>query len=158
MAIYGVRGDRMKLHVPPKRTPGWYCGPFALAVLSGFSFEKIRAIINHHKGRRPNTGIRRISNEQLILSARDIGFELKEFRQFSSVSRPTLAAYVQNRSYDERLIPLLVWITRHYVIIHGERFIDNHTKDWVDINKAPWRRKRVIAVYQCRYLVNTSLL
>ena len=148
----------MNLYVPPKRTPGWYCGPFALAVLSGLSFEKIRAIINHHKGRRTNAGVRITTNEQLILSAKDVGFELKEFRHFSSTSRPTLAAYVKSRSYDERSIPLLVWVTSHYVIIHGERFIDNHTKEWVDINKTPWRRKRVITVYQCHPRNNTSRL
>lgn len=59
----------------------------------------------------------------------------------------TLAEWMRTSKRDPDAY-YIVQVTGHYVLVKGRKFIDNHTKDWVFLRSAPWRRKRVEHVYK----------
>lgn len=138
----------MQLHVPAKREKGrWYCGPFALAAITGMSFEEVRAAINIQKGRSNlNQGILGTSNAQMVNALGDAGYKvIKVFNRADD--KLTFSQWQKQWGIDASKV-YLIELTGHWVTVQGGYFIDNHTQHKVHLAYAPWKRKRVKTVYQ----------
>jgi len=134
----------MELHIPSKRNgrKRWYCGPFAIAAITGCSFEQAREWANLAKGRENlNTGICSMTDGQVrdalgmagytaVISHWNRGEKKLTFKEFLKLPRGPDDVH-------------LVSLTDHFVTVQGNYFIDNHTGHRVLVDYAPWQRKRV---------------
>lgn len=148
--------------------PLW-CGAAALAATTGLPTSEItRALMcaSHTK----LTDVKGVSPWQMKSAAKILGYELVEMRRFEAkrlppeqygrqnqsgryvyddiTTRPTLAAYARKHREDFKEYPVIVNVTNHFVTLYGRRGCDNHTKDVVFLTKMPFRRARVITVWQ----------
>ena len=65
------------------------------------------------------------------------------------INPPTLAALLRYRTREQRSACLLIEVTKHWVVVQGNKFVDTKTKGQpVWTGDAPGRRKRVQAVWQ----------
>lgn len=138
----------MKLHTPKQRGKGkrWYCGPFAFAAITGYSFEDTREVLNWNMGRPHNTGICGIENGTMLKALNAEGFK-PSLREDLSYTRETFAQWLKRFDRLKSAVYLLE-LTSHYVLVQDDWFIDNHSKHKVHISQAPWKRKRVLKVWK----------
>lgn len=133
----------MKLHIPTKR-PGkkrWYCGPFAIAAITGCSFNQAREWANKAKLRdNPNQGVCAMTDNQVRDALCMAGFT-SIIAYWPRGDRPTFRDFLKLPRAEGSI--LLVSLTDHFVTIQDSQFIDNHTEHKVHVNYAPWQRKRV---------------
>ena len=72
---------------------------------------------------------------------------------FTPVKRvgPTLASWLAERG--DKAATYVIAFGDHFALVSGKKFVDTKTRgEWVNTGDAPWRRKRVQAVYRvdCR--------
>ena len=120
----------MKLHVPVDNghTGRAYCGPTALSAITGRSVDLIVALINKKKGRSLHYTIRGTNHLDMYGAAVGLGWDFKLIKTFPVGKRPTLSAWLRDRSPAERDAPLLVGITfgkGHWVAIAGDLWADS---------------------------------
>lgn len=137
----------MKLHAIKHdlKTTLW-CGPAALAAITGKPTSEIVAHAKRISGRRHIKGM---SNWLLIKTAAALGVKL-ESKYFSDAierkygTKPTLARWCRENKALFANQPVIVNITGHYVTICGRTLIDNnHGVKPVSIKRAKFRRCRV---------------
>lgn len=139
----------MKTHLPPKRAKGrWFCGPHAIAVITGARFERVRAAINEYRGRAKHIGVCGMYSYEVEAALNTLGFgmnrttgprfALEGINLKKWLTRPRIEGTVY-----------LVELTSHYVVVTDDWLIDNHTKGRVDIHYAPHLRAKVKRVYSC---------
>lgn len=140
--------------VPPNRKPKWYCGPFAICAITGEDYEaKVRPMINAIRGRRPSTGVVGMTGREVRLTLKDLGYEgwwYWDYKHEGRGIKPTLAKWLRDRPFKDDLV--IIQLTRHFVVVQGSHFIDNHTEVPVHISGAPHRRARVERVMRVRKL------
>lgn len=137
----------MKTFIPKPRANtrrGWYCGPHAISVLTGASFEVVRAAINRVRRRPSNQGVMGVSNGTMSTVLRWLGKEMVKYRVTGD---PTLKAWLRDADRKEGR-PYLIEVTNHYVVVIDDWLIDNHTRGKVNINFAPHLKKRVKRVWR----------
>jgi hypothetical protein len=117
-----------------------YCGPAAVAALTGVTTTKAAEFIRTAYNRK---AIRRVYPEELVHALKEMGYRAT----YSLVSgKPTMAKWLRER--EDRNAANILFLTGHFVAVKGNKFVDNHTKEPVWISKAPGRRKRVLGVIE----------
>ncbi|WP_421927165.1 hypothetical protein [Neoaquamicrobium sediminum] len=144
---------RMHLHFVENDTSSRaFCGPTALAALTGQPISVVRDACrmarhgNDWPARLPRAPrVRGVSNVVLEKALRLLGFTGRWVRV---AGNPTLAAWLERRTREERYRPCIVNVTGHYVTVSGYEFVDTFTRGKVvDVGEAPGRRKRVQRVF-----------
>lgn len=122
-----------------------YCGPYAVAALTGLSLEYIERKINHRRGKKHNSSVRWVNGHDLHyvcimanIRAGDVELRLDE--------KKTFARWLRERTPEQVKAKYLVLVTGHWVAVEGRKMIDNWTRTPTFIRKAPHRRKRVQVV------------
>lgn len=129
-----------------------YCGPTAIAAVSGQPISRVldacRTVRNGNnwadecKDVPPVRGISRWVLERALRLLGYAGYWVED------AERPTLAAWLNNRTSVQHQHPCIVNVTRHFVAVAGYQFVDTFTKGQVvEIDEAPHRRKRVERVF-----------
>lgn len=138
----------MKLH-NPKRQDGsthMYCGPAALCAISGDSYERVRKIVNTRiRFRKENQGITSMAMSEVKDALYHLGFNCTW--NPANVKGMTLNQYLKSRREHEKNVTLVINLTDHFVVVQGDKLVDNHTTIPVHIAIAPWKRKRVESVW-----------
>ena len=125
--------------------PRAYCGPTALAAVSGHPISKVkRAIRSAWSGTRAQLRtengrlypVRGVSTVALIEAAEKIGLTVKECGRFNG----TLGAFCDDRGH---MGPFIVHVTGHYVAVSSGMICDTITKHPVPISEYPHLRCRV---------------
>ncbi len=117
-----------------------WCGPAAIAAVTGVDTKTITQIIRSvgNKSR-----VKGVSNDDLLRALKVLGYEttLVDKAAFRW-ERETLCRW-KKKNKAKLKTPVIVNVTGHYVVLHGDMFVDNHTKTPVRFSKAPHRRKLV---------------
>lgn len=124
-----------------------FCGPTSIAAITGQPISVVRNACRtarygngwRHFDRTPRVaGLR---NDHLIEALRLLGYVA---RLEIVTGRPTLAAWLDNRTTDQVRSTIIVNVTGHYVTVSGYKFVDTFTKGQiVSLRDAPRMRKRV---------------
>jgi len=121
-----------------------WCGPAALSVTTGYPTSVIHRHIMAYTGRRRVKGV---NNYTLVNVAKQLGYALQPVFQ-ATTHRPTLAAFLRTHRHEVNAYPVIVNVTRHYVVVSGRTFIDNQVKVPTPLKKAPGRRRRVFRAWR----------
>ncbi|WP_262576167.1 hypothetical protein [Agrobacterium tumefaciens] len=128
-----------------------YSGTTAMASITGASMSSVRDAVRlarHGAGwvdRRRAPAITTTSGDEIESTLRLLGYA-GEWHDFKG--RPTLAAYLKQRTGIQQSHPCVVFLGNHRVAISGELFCDvTNNGLMVDIDRAPWRRKQVHRVF-----------
>lgn len=143
----------MKLHKIKHdlKTTLW-CGPAALATLTGLPTSRIMSVLRAVTGRRTVKGI---YNSDLLKAGAALGLEFFDLKvPFGDM---TLARWTAENKNHLKGIPHIINVTGHYVTVCGGSFVDNWTKRPVRLKKAPHRRCRVQRVWAVRKSLGTPL-
>ena len=114
-----------------------WCGPTALATLTGQPTSVIHRVIRDVSGKRKVTGTR---VNHLIIAGLRLGIGMTKY---SVSGKPTLAQWLRKNQALYAHSPVVITLTHHYVTVMGRRFVDSHTREPVFLRKAPHRRARV---------------
>jgi len=101
----------------------------------------------------------------LIKTAAALGYRLEPVYDFFEAlkahpcgdpwpKRPTLAGFTRTHKNSFKDVPVIVNVTRHYVVVRGRKFVDNNVKRPVPLKKAPGRRCRVRVAWRVIKLYN----
>ena len=143
-----------------------WCGPFAAAVLLretyAAAYDRCRAQVarSTYAGARDRasviTGMLQRDLEAVLIggglkvAGRETfrgrgampGFKVPAYHRDP---RPTLAAWLKTR---DRSALYLVNVTGHYLVVAGDRTIDNQVGAWVSVRETRSRRARVVAAWR----------
>lgn len=141
----------MKLHAinHDLKTTLW-CGPAALAAISGLPTSHVMAVLRSVTGQQVVKGV---TNWALKKAGEQLGFRFIsqpiEGPEPSTPFRclPTLARWTAENPQLLAAGAVIVNVTGHYVTVKGRSFIDNGTRKPVSLKKAPHRRARVQAAW-----------
>jgi hypothetical protein len=138
----------METHIPMKRKKGrWFCGPYAIGVVTGRGFEDVRAAVNERRNRPANTGVCYMYDYEIDAALGYLGYGMnKVFAGGVKKNRVTLKKWLE-RPRNEGHVYIVV-LTSHFVVVTDDWLIDNHTTGKVDIHFAPHLRSKVKAVYK----------
>lgn len=133
-----------------------YCGPFALMAVTGLSLAAARKHICRANGWQEGRRIAGLYESELVNAFRSAGIPINRYRLRSKDGGairwkrdfPTFTRWLNQRTGEEKRAMFLVALTGHYVMVNGNDFIDNHTRELVKLDDAPHRRARVRAVYK----------
>ncbi len=127
-----------------------YPGTAAMASVTGASISRVRdavRLVRHDAGwvnLRRAPAITRTFDGEIESTLRLLGYA-GEWHDIAG--RPTLAAYLKQRTGIQRSHPCIVFLP-HPVAISGGLFCDMTNNGlMVDIDRAPWRRKKVSGVF-----------
>ncbi len=116
-----------------------WCGPAAIAAVTGFDTETIHRTARAVTGRKSLMGM---SYGNVVATLHALGVDASLHRMVKPYV--TFAQWLKtNREHLSK--PYIVVVGNHYVVVQGRYFIDNHTKDKVLLKDAPRRRARVAA-------------
>lgn len=134
-----------------------WCGPAAVAILTGRPSGDVARHMRRYTGRRQitTTSVREVSDALRCLG----NLYLTEIRNYEDLpklpsvdgfraGRPTLAAVLRGRTAIERRQTWLVSAGNHWCVVSGRRYacgLTNGRAVW--IGEAPRRRARVRAAY-----------
>jgi len=142
-----------KLFIPRAREGNkrWYCGPYVMGAVTGYSFEVIRTVLNKAKRRPLTTGVCGVQPWELQQAFRSVGWE----RELLYSHKDEGATPMKLKDWLKTLKPdddqfYVVYITRHYVAVQGGMFIDTFSTHKVNTAYAPHQNKKVKEVY-CMY-------
>lgn len=137
----------MPLTLPTKNGKPFYCGPWAIAAVTGESQDRIEGMVQCHRGtRKPVRGMWR---SEVIWVLRSLGVGTRSF-EYPVCSRPTLARWLDESRESSR--QYIVNVTGHWLSVHGRRICDHH--GLLPIEQYPNRRKRVCCVIEVRPLAS----
>jgi len=117
-----------------------YCGPYALAALTGLDVDFIEKQINHRREKKPDASVKWTNGWDLQFAGERADLPMGEIE---TVSGMTFARWLRERKPDEVNAKYLVLLTNHWVAVEGRKMIDTRTKKPTFIRRAPHRRKRV---------------
>lgn len=139
-----------KLSIPKQREnkKRWYCGPFAISVITGAGFEQVRSVSNSVANRPLNQGICGMSEWNVLKALQELGFWTQLAYKWHNKDYQKKLTFKEWLKRDRADCIYLVVLTGHYVVVKGNQFIDNHSKHIVGVNYAPWQRKRVLEAYR----------
>ncbi|MBB3612993.1 hypothetical protein [Rhizobium sp. BK602] len=128
-----------------------FCGPMAVAAITGEPISRVR---DGYRFVRHGAGWTSWSRAPAIMRTTTLETE-QVLRLFGYVGawhkvpgRPTLAAYLEERTGLQRTHPTIVRVHGHVVAVSGWLFCDTFSGgEVVDADKAPGRRKRVKDVF-----------
>lgn len=128
-----------------------FCGPTVVAAITGEPVSRVRDAFRLVRY-GANWTSRRRSPPIMGTYTHEVERVLRLFGYVGTwhkvPGRPTLAAYLEDRSGLQRAHPCVVRVTRHVVAVSGWVFCDTASKgQLVDADKAPGRRKRVKDVF-----------
>jgi hypothetical protein len=137
------------LHSVPSGTAWLWCGPTAIAALTGISGAAIEsAILAHRTVNKPQRGNRKLHGARVkttwaneivpVLAA--LGFAATEH-----LASGSLAGYLRRNRSNK---PRLVLITGHYIAVCGDHCVDSMRREPTPINRSPYMRRRVQRVWQ----------
>lgn len=129
------------LHRPRKV----YCGPYAIAALTGLDVGYIEEQINHHRGKNPGCSVRWVNGNDLahVGTMAKVPMSKPELR---INEKKTFARWLRERTPEEAKAKYLVLLTGHWIAVDGNKMIDTRTRTPTHIQKAPHRRRRVQVV------------
>ena len=151
-----------------------WCGPAALSVTTGQPTSVIHKLIMARTGRPRVKGV---SNVALKRVALDLGYQLipvfdaqqdpRYYEMLPSTCNPgtmvkwpknppTLAKFLREHREAVRQAPVIINVTRHYVVVHGRTFVDNQNRTPLPVKKAPGRRRRVLRAWKVVPLDKTA--
>jgi len=139
----------LKTHIPEKRKKGrWFCGPYAIGVVTGRSFEDIRTAVNERRNRPPNTGVCGMYDYEIeaVLNMFGYGMDKCWSDGGRSKDRITLKKWLEKPRPEGHVY--IVVLTRHFVVVTDDWLIDNHTNGKVNIAYAPHLRAKVKRVHK----------
>lgn len=122
---------------PPKRTKMW-CGPSALAIITGEDYETCRATLSKITN-RPVMGVHNCDMRS-ALNRFGYGMDARWFKPDS-----TLAQWLKDRNSKSLF---LVVLSNHYIVVQGRKACDNHTKTPVFTGDMRLRRARIQNVFE----------
>lgn len=147
----------MTLPTAPIRCQGrkTYCGPYALATVTGKTGDEVYAAFRRCRRARGNRRKRvgGVSHGELERMMRYFGIRAKA--QNLRKARTSLLKcwdwLKPNRLY-------IVALSTHYVTIEtaGRKVIDTFSLDWVPVAEHPWRLSRLEAVWEIRRVANPT--
>lgn len=136
----------MPLHPVINDTPRRvYCGPAAIAAISGRKVSAVKQAIYATRGRY---AIRGMTTIQLINALGHLGHppgRILDWSHKPAKQRQTLAQYISQRDHDGRE---LIVLTTHCCVIEGAWYVDNATPTPAGLHRAPNRRGRVKTVVE----------
>lgn len=134
---------------PAPGTPLSFCGPTAIASITGRTVAEVeQAIVAHRaehgqprRDQKRGAVVRTMWSNEVAPVVERLGWRVAEeqrgeFRTFAQWQRERGAG------------PYLVLITRHFVAVSGEQFVDTRNREPIPLAKAPYRRKRVKFIYR----------
>ena len=140
----------LKINIPKQREAGkrWYCGPFALAAITGKGFTEVRTLVHTLSGRKITQGITGMSEYRICQALNESGYWTRLAYKWHNKDYQKKITFKEWLRRDRDDSFYLVVLTDHYVVVKGNQFIDNHSKHIVGVNYAPWQRKRVLEAYR----------
>ena len=140
-----------KLFIPRAREgkKNWYCGPYVMGAVTGYSFDVIRTVINKAKLRPLTTGICSVQTWELRKAFKSVGWdsEVTYHHKVEGVEQMKLKDFFKGLEPDDDNF-YVVYITSHYVAVQGGMFIDTFSKHKVNTAYAPHQNKKVKEVYR----------
>ncbi len=140
-----------KLHIPRAREGNkrWYCGPYVMGAITGYSFDVIRTVINKAKHRPLTRGICSVQTHELRTAFRSVGWD-SEVTYHHKVEGATP---MKLKNFFKELDPTdeafyVVYITSHYVAVQAGMFIDTFSTHKVNTAYAPHQNSKVKEVYR----------
>lgn len=130
MKLHGVHDTKSK-------TRHQWCGPTALAAVTGCGYQTALDVLREVTGRR---AITRTWNGELVRAFSILGWVAEVVRVDG---KPTLARWLRQRTPEVAKSHVVVNVTKHYVAVLGRKVVDNKTKDPVFLREYPHRRLRV---------------
>ena len=141
-----------------------WCGPYAVAAITGFDYDQAYdACLLASRSKRilvmsafgvwstlkelwPTLDYDR---QEIFDQNIDGSNEIRDFTTGKSLieynTRPTFTQWLRTR---DRKSAYLVTLTRHYVVVAGDRVIDNHMLRWTNLGSSLHRRTRVRRVWR----------
>ena len=93
--------------------------------------------------------VKGVNNYTLVNVANELGYTLQPiFCHRIAGKKPTLAAFLRTHRDEVRAHPVIVNVTRHYVVVSGRTFVDNNVSAPTPLKKAPGRRRRVFRAWR----------
>lgn len=142
-----------KLH-PITKAPGdksVYCGPAAVMALTGKTHAQAQRAFNRiRRHAKDHYRVRSATTGEIVKVLLNAGVEVTRTHNYSHIStrkRPTFARWLRERQYEEVRGCFVVLVTGHVMVVRGNEFIDNFTKEPVKVDDAPHRRTRVQSAY-----------
>lgn len=136
---------------------GLWCGIAALATITGRPTSECRAAIiaarGDHRGFGTVHHVTGIHNWELRKAFTLLGYDTLTCRTHEHLpmkERPTLAQFLRGRTIGLRAEMVVVCITGHYVTVKGRSFVDNFTREPINVKDAPHRRARVETAWMIR--------
>lgn len=126
----------------PSNRKHW-CGPSALAAITGLNYMAALGVFQNIRG--PNrvgrtAAIMGVHNPEMMRALTRAGYRTQEI---GFARGATLARFLRERTDEQRSSTILVNAGHHYVVVKGNKGIDNKTKTPVFISKMPGRRMRM---------------
>jgi hypothetical protein len=127
---------------------GRWCGPSAICLVAGISYTQATALLREITGKRAIMGTTRSA----VLEA----FERLQYRWDAMAlpdakvpgGRLTLAHWLRCREGDDRRATFIVNVTRHWVVVQGNKAGDSETGGPVLTSEMGYRRAAVKAAYR----------
>lgn len=105
---------KIQLHKPHGKNS--YCGPTAISALTGISKDDVAAIVRKQTGRPSVKGMH--THEAVhVLNEVGCGIQILVRDKAKYHRRPTLAKWMEDRTPEQRELPMLVEVTGHYVAV-----------------------------------------
>lgn len=120
-----------------------WCGPYALALITGKTYEDVLPFIRRAAKRKRIMGM---YNWEFQKTARRMGLRKFEFKKIPSTQRTNLSNMTDwlrpNRIY-------VVQVTSHYVIVNTKDWTmtDNQTEGWIPISSEHKNGRRRLCAY-----------
>ena len=126
-----------------------WCGPTSLSALTGLSYMDSVAVLKSVRLTRGayNPIIKGTSTTTMVEALRQLGFITRPtpvLKSKTSAQTETFAAFLRRREGEMMRTPLLVAVTRHYLVVEGRKALDTKSKgEAVFISKIGHRRARM---------------
>lgn len=153
-----VPDRRVALHVIRKAERGHngYCGPAAVAAITGLDTAESAALIRRATGR---TRVRGLFSHELLRTLRLAGFAVEALPPpdgesnrwwdvyWPKAKQPTFGAWLRDSDLlRDRHRALVLSVGRHFIVVSGGHYIDNAAGSPQPVESWPKRRARVRAV------------
>jgi hypothetical protein len=151
---------------PVPRGANSYCGPAAIAALTGLTTGEAARQIRRLTGQRYVKGadigsvlgvLRRngIASDLLLppsRSPRNIQYAAYD-RVLNLWDSPKTIGQLCSGAFDtlrHDYPAYLVLVTMHYIVVSGDRFVDNHHREPLHVVRMPNKRRRIVRLVGCR--------
>jgi len=135
-----------------------WCGPYALAVIFGSSYDHADLIVRKATGKTMVKGLW-LSEMRAAINDRNNGVQRKlavvrhdvtDFRGAGHTGRAkhmTMTQWYKQR--PNKTATYLVMVTGHFLIVRGTKVIDNHSRKWEPFHaRRTMKRSHVKGVYE----------